>query len=71
MMRRVTDVHVGTLFPDTHRARKGESGTHEEEAQAARAQKTEVKRKKTEMERHLEVTEPESQGMRKTVLGKQ
>lgn len=46
MMRRVTDVHVGTLFPDTHRARKGESGTHEEEAQAARAQKTEVKRRR-------------------------
>ena len=44
-------IHMGTCFPDTHRgARK--RGRH--------TQKTEVNRKKTEMESHLEVTEPES-----------
>ena len=60
-----------TLPRHTHRGQKeGESGTHEEEAHAVRAWKTEVNRKKTEMESHLEVTEPESQGMRKDSLGK-
>lgn len=51
-----------TLPKHTERSQKErESGTHEKKAHAVRARKTEVNRKKTEMDSHLEATEPESQ----------
>lgn len=62
-MCRVVNRHVGTLFLDTHRGarKRGESGTHEEEAHAVRSWKTEVNRKKTDVDSYLEVKESESQ----------
>lgn len=68
MMCRAAHMHVGTLFPDTcGGARKGGSQAHMRKRHTqSRARKTDVNRKKTEMESHLEVTGPERQGMRKS-----
>lgn len=71
MMCRVAHIHVGTLPRHTQKGQKeGESGIHEEEAHAIRARKTEVNRKKTEMDSHLEVLEPDSQRDKKDGLSK-
>ena len=68
MMCRAAHMHVGTLFPDTCRgARKRGSQAHmRKRHMQSRARKTDVNRKKTEMESHLEVTGPECQGMRQS-----
>lgn len=59
----VAHIHVGTLLPDTRRGagERREPGTREKrQTHGGRARKIEVNRNKTEVESHLEVTEPES-----------